>query len=245
LSKRINLRLDKFLAITGYVTSRNKASELIKKQKVKVNGKIVDKTSFDVNENDKIEILEGKIYVSRAAWKLKNYLEKYNIDFNEKVVLDIGASTGGFSEVSLEKGAKKVVAVDVGTNQLAEKLKKDSRIENYENIDFRKFEYPEKFDVIVSDVSFISLNKLIENIDKYAIKDIILLFKPQFEVGKNVKRDKKGVVLDKIAIEKAKANFERNCKNLGWKLLRSEESSIKGKEGNIEYIYHFIKENND
>jgi 23S rRNA (cytidine1920-2'-O)/16S rRNA (cytidine1409-2'-O)-methyltransferase len=159
--------------------------------------------------------------------------------------LDIGASTGGFSEVSLEKGAEKVVSVDVGTDQLAEKLRKDNRIESYENTDFRNFEYSETFDVIVSDVSFISLNKLIQNIDKYAKKDIILLFKPQFEVGKDVKRDKKGVVLDKIAIEKAKENFENNCKNLGWKLFRSEASSIKGKEGNIEYIYHFIKENND
>ncbi|GAX87521.1 23S rRNA (cytidine1920-2'-O)/16S rRNA (cytidine1409-2'-O)-methyltransferase [Lebetimonas natsushimae] len=239
------MRIDKFLVLKGYVTSRNKASELIKNNKIKVNGKIVNKTSFEVNEDDKIEILEKKIYVSRAACKLKNYLEKFNINFNGKTVLDIGASTGGFSEVSLEKGAEKVVAVDVGTNQLAEKLKNNPKIESYENTDFRNFEYKEKFDVIVSDVSFISLNKLIKKIDKFAKKDIILLFKPQFEVGINIKRDKKGVVLDKIAIEKARKNFEKNCKNLNWKLIRNEESSIKGKEGNIEYIYHFVKESND
>lgn len=239
------MRIDKFLVLKGYVTSRNKANELIKNGKVKVNGKIITKSSFDASEKDNVEILEEKIYVSRAALKLKNYLEKYDIDFKEKTVLDVGASTGGFSEVSLEKGAKKVVAVDVGTNQLAEKLKNDKRVENFEKTDFRNFSYPEKFDVIVSDVSFISLNKLIQNIDKYAKKDIILLFKPQFEVGINVKRDKNGVVLDKIAIEKSRNDFEKNCKNLAWRLLRSEESSVRGKEGNIEYIYHFIKENND
>ncbi|WP_024789054.1 TlyA family RNA methyltransferase [Lebetimonas sp. JH292] len=239
------MRIDKFLFLKGFVTSRNKASELINNNKVKINGKIVNKTSFKVDEKDKIEILEEKIYVSRAAWKLKNYLEKYKIDFKGKIVLDIGASTGGFSEVSLEKGAKKVVAVDVGINQLDKKLKENPKIESFEKTDFRDFEYLEKFDCIVSDVSFISLNKLIENINKYAKKDIILLFKPQFEVGKNAKRDKKGVVLDTIAIEKARRKFEINCKNAGWKLLRSEESSVRGKEGNIEYIYHFIKENND
>jgi len=238
------VRIDKFLVLKKYVTSRNKAYELIKSNKIKVNGKIVNKTSFDVNEEDKIEILQ-KVYVSRAAWKLKNYLEKYNINFEKKSVLDIGASTGGFSEVSIEKGAKKVVAVDVGSNQLDEKLRNSSKIISFENTDFRDFEYPEKFDVIVSDVSFISLDKLIDKIDKYAKKDIILLFKPQFEVGKQVKRDKKGVVLDRIAIKKAREKFEKNCKNLGWKLIRNEESSVKGKEGNIEYIYHFIKEFNE
>jgi len=234
------VRADKFLVINNFVTSRNKASELIKKGKVKVNGKIISKTSTELNQNDKIEILE-KVYVSRAAWKLKNYLEKYKISFEGKNVLDVGASTGGFSEVALEYGAKEVVCVDVGINQLDKKLKQNPKIKNYENIDFRDFEYEEKFDIVVSDVSFISLLKLIKKIDFYAKEDIILLFKPQFEVGKNVKRDKKGVVLDTIAIEKARQKFEIECKKLNWQLVRSEESSIKGKEGNIEYVYHFIK----
>ena len=99
------MRLDIFLEKKGFVKSRNKAKELIKSKKVKVDGKIITKPSFDV-DNPKIEILE-EIFVSRAALKLKNYLDKYNICFNDKLVLDIGASTGGFSEVSLLKGAKK------------------------------------------------------------------------------------------------------------------------------------------
>ena len=233
------MRLDIFLEQKGFVKSRNKAKELIKSKKVKVDGKIITKPSFDV-DNPKIEILE-EIFVSRAALKLKNYLDKYNICFNDKLVLDIGASTGGFSEVSLLKGAKKVVAVDVGKNQLDKSLKENPKIVSFEETDIRDFSYPYKFDVIVSDVSFISLLKIINKIDELAKNEIILLFKPQFEVGKDVKRDKKGVVKDKEAIKKAKADFEKECKKLGWKLIRSEKSSIKGKEGNTEYIYHFLK----
>ena len=201
------MRLDIFLEKKGFVKSRNKAKELIKSKKVKVDGKIITKPSFDV-DNPKIEILE-EIFVSRAALKLKNYLDKYNICFNDKLVLDIGASTGGFSEVSLLKGAKKVVAVDVGKNQLDKSLKENPKIVSFEETDIRDFSYPYKFDVIVSDVSFISLLKIINKIDELAKNEIILLFKPQFEVGKDVKRDKKGVVKDKEAIKKAKADFEK------------------------------------
>jgi 23S rRNA (cytidine1920-2'-O)/16S rRNA (cytidine1409-2'-O)-methyltransferase len=167
------------------------------------------------------------------------------LSFDKKLVLDIGSSTGGFTQVALEKGAFKVVSVDVGDNQLHFSLRDNTKIELFENTDIREFEYPEKFDVIVSDVSFISLLKIIDKIDKLAKNEIILLFKPQFEVGKEIKRDKKGVVKDEDAIKKARENFEKECENLGWKLIRSEESSIKGKEGNTEYIYHFIKESND
>ncbi|EDM24329.1 23S rRNA (cytidine-2'-O)-methyltransferase TlyA [Caminibacter mediatlanticus] len=238
------MRLDEALVKRDLVETRSKAKELIKNEKVKVNDKIIKKPSFEIKDNDKIEILQ-KVYVSRAAWKLKNYLNKYNISFKEKSVLDVGASTGGFSEVSLEKGAKKVVCVDVGSNQLHPKIKENMKVENFENTDIRDFKYNEKFDIVVSDVSFISLLKIIDVIDKFAKSDIILLFKPQFEVGIEVKRDKRGVVLDKEAIKKARENFEKETQKLGWKLLRSEESSIRGKEGNIEYIYHFIKEKND
>ena len=239
------MRLDEAIVNRGLLDSRNKAKEQIKKSKVKVNGKLITKPSYKVGLEDKIEILENNVYVSRAAWKLKNYLEKYNIDFKEKTVLDVGSSTGGFSEVSLEKGAKKVVCVDVGSNQLHPKIKNHSKVESYENTDIRDFDYPEKFDIVVSDVSFISLLKVIKKIDELAKSDIILLFKPQFEVGKDVKRDKKGVVTDTEAVKKARENFEKETRKLGWKLKRSEESSVKGKEGNIEYIYHFVKEYND
>jgi 23S rRNA (cytidine1920-2'-O)/16S rRNA (cytidine1409-2'-O)-methyltransferase len=225
-----------------YVFSRNKAMELIKNLKVKVNGKIETKPSRKITTNDKIEILENERYVSRAAYKLKNYLDKYKIDFNKKIVLDIGSSTGGFTQVALEYGADEIYSVDVGNNQLHNLLRENPKIKLFENTDIREFEVDKKFDVVLSDVSFISLLKILDVVDKYAKDTIILLFKPQFEVGKDVKRDKKGVVLDKMAIEKARENFQKECSKLGWKLIRSEESSIKGKEGNTEYIYHFKKE---
>jgi 23S rRNA (cytidine1920-2'-O)/16S rRNA (cytidine1409-2'-O)-methyltransferase len=232
------MRLDKYLSQNGYFDSRNKADEAIKNEKVRINGNIIKKSSYKVNEDDKIEIL-GEIFVSRAAWKLKNYIDKYNIDVQGKLALDIGSSTGGFSEVLLLNRVKKVVCVDVGKNQLHSKIRYDEKSEVYEETDIREFQYPEKFDIVVSDVSFISLLKIIEKIDKLAKKDIILLFKPQFEVGKNVKRDKKGVVIDERAVFSALENFKLQCKILGWDLIREEESSILGKEGNKEYILHF------
>ena len=229
------MRLDEFLVKNAYVDSRNKAKELIKSSKVKVDGKIITKPSLNV-ENPEIEILQ-KIYVSRAAWKLKNYLEKYKIDFENKSIIDVGSSTGGFSEVALEKGAKKVVCVDVGSNQLHSKIRQNPKVEVFENTDIRDFTYPKKFDILVSDVSFISLLKIFDKLASLS-NEMILLFKPQFEVGIEAKRDKKGVVTDKEAIKKARKNFEYYVLNRGFKILRNEESSIKGKEGNVEYIYH-------
>ena len=230
------MRLDEYLVKNDFVDSRNKAKELIKNSKIKVDGKIITKPSFNV-ENPKIEVLQ-KIYVSRAAWKLKNYLEKYNINFNEKSVIDVGSSTGGFSEVALEKGAKRIVCVDVGNNQLHSKIRESKKVEVFENTDIRDFESKENFDMLISDVSFISLVKIFDKLNKLAKNEMILLFKPQFEVGKDAKRDKKGVVIDKEAIKKSQINFENKIKEYNWEILRKEKSSIKGKEGNIEYIYH-------
>jgi len=233
------MRLDKYLVENGYFESGNKAKEAILNSKIRVNGEIIKKPAFKVEEA-KIEIL-GDTFVSRAAWKLKNYIDKYNIDVKDKLALDIGSSTGGFSEVLLNYGVKKVVCVDVGKEQLHSKIRDDERSEVYEEMDIREFSYPEKFDIIVSDVSFISLLHIIDKVDSLAKNDIILLFKPQFEVGKNAKRNKKGVVIDERAIFSALENFKLQCKLKNWKLLREEKSSILGKEGNEEYILHFQK----
>jgi 23S rRNA (cytidine1920-2'-O)/16S rRNA (cytidine1409-2'-O)-methyltransferase len=235
------MRLDQYLVTNEYTFSRNKAQEIIKKGYVKVNDKIIKKPSFNVSESDKVVVENSQKYVSRAAFKLLEFMNKYNLNFDKKLVLDIGSSTGGFTQVAMEKGAFKVVSVDVGNNQLHFSLRDNPKIELFENTDIREFSYPVKFDVIVSDVSFISLLKIIDKIDILAKDEIILLFKPQFEVGKDVKRDKKGVVKDQAAIKNARENFENECDKLGWKLIRSEESSIKGKEGNTEFIYHFKK----
>ena len=234
------MRLDKYLVQNNFFESGNKAKEAILNEKVRVNGEIIKKPAFKILEDVEIEIL-GDSFVSRAAWKLKNYIDKYNIDVQDKLALDIGSSTGGFSEVLLNYVVKKVICVDVGKNQLHSKIKDDKRSEVYEEMDIREFSYPEKFDIIVSDVSFISLLHIIDKVDELAKKDIILLFKPQFEVGKNAKRNKKGVVIDERAIFSALENFKLQCKMKNWKLLKEEKSSILGKEGNEEYILHFQK----
>ena len=236
------MRLDMYLLKNNLIDSRNKAIELIKNSKVKVNGIIVKKPSSKV-DNPKIEILE-EILVSRAGWKLKNYMEKYNIKVNKKIAIDIGSSTGGFSEILLKRDIKEIYCVDVGSKQLHNCIRNNPKVKVFENCDIRNFEIEKKFDIVVSDVSFISLNLIINKIDSLSKGDIILLFKPQFEVGRDAKRDNKGVVLDKNAIEKSMNIFEENCQNLNWKLVRKEKSSITGKEGNQEWIYHFKKDNN-
>lgn len=185
--------------------------------------------------------MRKNIYVSRSAWKLKNYLTTYNIPVKNKKCIDIGSSTGGFTEVLLEHYPKSVTCVDTGREQLHNILRENPLVKVYEEYDIRNFSEDSDFDIVVSDVSFISLTKIIEKIDKLAKKTIILLFKPQFEVGLGVKRDRKGVVKDTHAIEESMINFEKETEKLGWKILNKEQSSVLGKEGNVEFIYQFSK----
>ncbi len=236
------MRLDKFLVDNGYYYSRNQAIEAIKSGFVKVEGKIIKKPSFDTAESMKIELIQTKQYVSRASGKLLGYLKSYPLDLSRKRALDIGSSTGGFTQVLLEYGVDSVTAIDVGKEQFHPTLRKESRVKLYEETDIRGF-VAEAFDVIVSDVSFISLGKIIDDIDRLAKNksDIILLFKPQFEVGKDVKRDKRGVVTDRFAIQNAQIDFENNISRLNWNLIRKVDSKVVGKSGNQEIIYHYQK----
>ncbi len=235
------MRLDNYLFQNSHTQSRNKAQELIKSKQVLVDGKVISKSSFDVSEINKIEILNPKQYVSRAAYKLKTYLSGQDmVDVRAKECLDIGSSTGGFVQVLLEEGAKKVVAVDVGNGQLHESLKNQKNLEVFENTDIRNFEYNCKFDIVTCDVSFIGVEYILDDIDRFAKKHIIILFKPQFEVGNGVKRDKKGVIKDSFAIKKAKERFEAFAQQR-WDMLDCKESHLKGKEGNVETFYCFKK----
>ncbi len=236
------MRLDKVLVEKKLVTSRNKAAELIKSGKVKVNGKQILKPSYNINNLDcQIELLEEKLYVSRAAYKLKAFLENKNIEIENLVCLDIGSSTGGFTQILLEYNAKEVYAVDVGSNQLHPLLKKNPKVKSFENTDIRKFKIDKMFDLVICDVSFVGVAHILKDMDRLAKNKIILLFKPQFEVGKDAKRDKKGVVQDKKAIKEAHEKLEREIKKLNWKIVIKEESKIKGKEGNVETFYYFEK----
>ena len=236
------MRLDLYLTQTFNIQSRNKALELIKSDKVKIDGAIISKPSFNVEENQKIEILEDDFYVSRAAYKLKYFLQElpYFI-LKDKNTLDIGSSTGGFTQILLENDVRNVTCVDVGSNQLHERIKHNPKIEFFENTDIRNFSSDGIFEIVTCDVSFISILNILNDINRLSSKDIIILFKPQFEVGTNVKRDKKGVVKDKAAIIKARQKFVDSTLALNWKLNYSNLSKLQGKDGNEEELFYFSK----
>ena len=234
------MRLDNYILQCGLVSSRNKAKELITSAKVKVDGKLITKPSFDV-ENAQIEILQDIIFVSRAGDKLNEYLKEVEIDIEDKFCLDIGSSTGGFVEVLLHKGAREVVGVDVGSEQLHPSLRANPKVISVENTNIKDYQSDKKFDIVTCDVSFIGVESILKDIDRFARNKIIILFKPQFEVGKDVKRDKRGVVKDKKAIEYAQKRFESQTFAMGWNLVDKRVSKIKGKEGNVEIFYYFTK----
>ncbi len=235
------MRLDTFLVEQGFCESRNKAQQIIKSGLVCLNKKVVEKSSFAVTESDVVHVVEHKSYVSRAAYKLLYFLEDIKLDVADKRALDIGSSTGGFTQVLLEHGVREVSCVDVGHDQLHYSLREDARVLVFEGCDIRDFRPEGSFDLVVSDVAFISLLHILDDVDRLATNDIILLFKPQFEVGREAKRDKNGVVQDKKAISNAMIRFEDATKIRGWKMQKKSPSALAGKEGNIEYCYYFKK----
>ena len=236
------MRLDQYIKEHYNIQSRNKANELIKSNKIKIDNQIITKPSFDVTEDNKIEILEEDFYVSRAAYKLKYFLKELpKLDLENKNALDIGSSTGGFTQILLEENIKSVTCVDVGSNQLHDRIKFNSKITFYENMDIRKFKSQEDYNIVTCDVSFISILNILEDINRLSSDKIIILFKPQFEVGTNVKRDKKGVVIDKKAIVRARDNFLVQTKLLNWELKYNSISKLQGKDGNEEELFYFSK----
>ncbi|MDD4854477.1 MAG: TlyA family RNA methyltransferase [Sulfuricurvum sp.] len=235
------MRLDSYMVEIGLTESRNKAQQLIKDHAVSVDGKIIDKVSFETDETMKVEISDVAQYVSRAAIKLKGFLPYTQWDLRELNALDIGSSTGGFTQVLLEEGVQSVTCVDVGSDQLHPSLRSDSRVNVHENTDIRHFSYEKTYDIVTCDVAFIPLELILESINQLALNYIVVLFKPQFQVGREVKRDKNGVVKDNSAIGKAMIRFEDACALIGWKLVAKEVAHIAGKEGNQETCYGFIK----
>lgn len=240
------MRLDKYLFSVGLVNSRNKANELILSGKVIVNDLVCVKPSKDISDSDKV-ILSGdcKQFVSRGAFKLKGAIERFNIVIKDCVCLDIGSSTGGFTEVLLNLGAKKVYAVDVGEGQLDPYLLKDFRVASMENTDIRdldKNSFAEEIDFVCVDVSFISITKILENIFNILKSggEGVFLIKPQFEVGReNV--GKGGVVKDDSlrmgALDKVKDEVVKS----GFKIIGEIESPILGSEGNKEFLLYIKK----
>lgn len=235
------MRLDVYLYTNALTQSRQKAQELIASKCVYVNGKQCSKSSYEVLEGDCVEVRsESKQWVSRAGEKLWGFLSQNPVAIEGKKVLDIGSSTGGFSEVLLSLGAREIVCVDVGDNQLHPKLRDHPKITFFENTDIREFG-SEGFELIVCDVSFISLRLIIQKIYELSLGEVILLFKPQFEVGKNVKRNKKGVILDEREVQRALDEFVELLKNMGFRVCEVAKSVLKGKNGNEEFFIHLQK----
>jgi len=236
------MRLDKYLVEEGYFESRNRAHDAIKAGQVTVDGK-KPKPSAKIDENSIVEVADEKFYVSRAARKLENFLSEYSMELEGKKALDIGSSTGGFAQIVLENDVVSLTCVDIGRDQLHISLRQNDKVSLFEETDIREFTSEEGFELITCDVSFISILKIIDDIDRLSQQgaDIIILYKPQFEVGKDVKRDSKGVVQDLDAIARRKEEFEAEAKKLGWDEKHQAESKVQGKEGNQEYLYHFMK----
>src|SRR6056297_1317355 len=195
-------RIDVLLTEKKFFSSRNKAQRAIMAGEVYVNKELVDKPGTKVKINSEIEVKGNPIpYVSRGGLKLEKALDVFNIDVQNKEVIDIGASTGGFTDCLLQNGAKKVYAIDVGYGQLAWKLRNDKRVDVIERTNFRHLEFkelPVKVPLIVTDVSFISLRLIIPKAVDFLTDhgEIVALIKPQFEAGKD-KVGKKGVIKDK------------------------------------------------
>lgn len=236
-------RLDKVLLQRGLVSTRTRAEDVIRKHGVMVNGKMLNKTGKKIPVDATIELLAEEIpYVSRGSLKLKHALEKFKVDLKGKKVLDIGASTGGFTEVALENGASKVYCVDVGQHQLHPKIAENDKVVNLEKTHVRELNnrlIPEPCDVVVIDVSFISLEKVLPFLHPLLTEnaECIALVKPQFEVGKkNI--GKGGIVKNKRlypeVIEKIKEIGKLNHLNY----VTHTDSPILGGDGNQEFLMH-------
>ncbi len=239
-------RLDLRLVQLGLVTGRDKAKAVIMAGTVYVNGQKADKAGFEVSEEDKIELRgETLRYVSRGGLKLEKAMESFPITIDGTVCMDIGASTGGFTDCMLQNGAKKVYAIDVGYGQLAWKLRTDDRVVNLERTNFRHVtneQVPDPVDFASVDVSFISLTLILPPALSLLAEggQMVCLIKPQFEAGKGLV-GKKGVVKDpqihKDVIVKVVDFAHQN----GFSVLGLTYSPVKGPEGNIEYLVHLQK----
>ena len=241
-------RIDKLLVELGFADSRTKAQALIMSGVVLVNEQRIEKASQEFLPTEKIRIKGKSVeikYVGRGGLKLEKALQEFHIQPNEYVCLDVGASTGGFTDCLLQHGAKRVVTIDVGTNQLVWKLRNDERVEVRENVNARYLkaeDFSGKFDLIVMDVSFISVTKILP-----ALKDLlaengrmIVLIKPQFEVGKG-EVGKGGIVKDSEKHAQVVEKINTFAEEIGLVNKGLIDSPILGADGNKEFLALYYK----
>lgn len=226
------------------VSSRTKSKELIKSGNVMVNDRIMTKSSYGVKAHDDVTIVDDSTlrYVSRAGLKLEGAIDSFDIDFSGKSVMDIGSSTGGFTDCCLKHGAERVVAIDVGTDLMDKNLRRDEMVDLHEQMNFKDTpgELFRGIDIIVSDVSFISLRHIIDRIaqedDDY---ELVFLIKPQFECGKEIAKKHKGIITDRQVHKDVIAGISDYFKGYDYNMVGLDVSKMPGKNGNVEYLGHF------
>lgn len=233
----MKIRLDNLLVDRKMVESRSQAESYIKLGKITVDGVKRTKPGFFVDVNSELKILQQVQYVSRAGLKLESVAKKMRINFRDKTVLDVGSSTGGFTDYSLKNGAKKVIAVDVGTEQLHPKLRLNKKVELHEKTDIRNFKTDQKIDVVVIDVSFISIKEILPSVVNLSNKNtkIVAMVKPQFEAGRNGTVN--GVVKNNSYRRKILQDFENWCRSNNLYIENKRDSEVKGTKGNQERFY--------
>ena len=239
-------RLDKYLTDLGYFETKSKAAAAILAGHVKINDEYITKAGFQINPAKEYEIVVKSMpYVSRGGFKLKKALDTFPVKVDGRICLDAGASTGGFTDCLLQNGAKFVYAADVGYGQLDWKIRSDARVKPIERTNLKNCAFTDIYaenepiaDLLVSDMSFISLTKVLPNLKTLLnpnFHEMILLIKPQFEAGKE-KVEKGGVVRDKKVHQEVIQNVINCAKDLGYKINDLTYSAIKGPSGNIEYL---------
>ena len=230
-------RLDKLMLSRGLVGSRSEAENWIRLGRVRVGGRAAAKPGLFVDESAPIELTAPERYVSRAGLKLAGAAKTFNLNFRGKTVLDVGSSTGGFTDFALQHGAKKVYAVDVGTEQLHPSLRGNKRIELYEKTDIRDFVPNQSVDIVVCDVSFISLREILPHVAKNIMQPetiLVAMVKPQFEAGKH--QVNKGVIKNDKVRRQILADFENWAKQY-FVVLDKKDSDVAGAKGNVERFY--------
>lgn len=241
-------RLDTVLVDLGYFDNKSKAAAAILSGNVKINDEVITKAGFQINPSKKFEVeIKSMPYVSRGGFKLEKALKTFDLKVKDRICLDAGASTGGFTDCLLQQGAKKVYAVDVGYGQLAWKIRSDERVKTIERTNIKNCEFSEIYtkndeiaDLLVMDVSFISIEKVLPNLKKLLkpeFHELVCLIKPQFEAGKDL-IEKGGVVKDKNVHIDVINRVVEFAKSLEYKFLDLTSSPIKGPSGNIEYLIH-------
>lgn len=234
------MRLDLYLVDNGYYKSRELAKEAIFRGLVKVDGKVINKASYDIISGN-IEVSEVIKYVSRGGLKLEKAINEFYLDFKDKIIVDIGSSTGGFTDCSLQFGAKHVYAIDVGTDQLDPKLLCNPNVTSYEETNFLDVpKFPFNVDYYVTDVSFISVKRILAHLKEIDAKEMVILIKPQFEADPSL-LNKNGVLKDRSKHLAILEDMDLYIKSIGYKIHKITPSPIKGKSGNIEYLA-YIKE---